>query len=299
MDGIKWGCAPIAWTNDDMPKLGAQNTFEQCISEMSLSGYEGTEIGNKYPKNANELSKYLELRNLEVASAWFSSFITTKPLEEVEKKFIEHRNFLYKLGAEVIVVSEQGHSIQKEMDTPFFGAKPQLNSEDWNFLMKGLESLGELANEKHMKLVYHHHMGTVIQTTEEINQLMNDTNPDKVSLLYDTGHLVCSGEDPLNILQKHFSRIHHVHFKDIRVRKKQEALQNNYSFLQAIKKGLFTVPGDGDIDFQPIMDHIAKQNYKGWIVVEAEQDPAIYNPFKYAKKAKEYINTLIQKNHLL
>lgn len=292
MSNIKWGCAPIAWTNDDMPELGAQNTFEQCISEMSLAGYEGTEIGNKYPKNTDELSEYLEMRNLEVASAWFSSFITTRPFEEVKNEFIEHRDFLHHLGAKVIVVSEQGHSIQKEIKTPVFGKKPRLNSDDWNLLMKGLESLGELANEKNMKLVYHHHMGTVIQTTNEIDQLMHDTNPDKVSLLYDTGHLVCSGEDPLNVLQNHFSRVHHIHFKDIREGKKQEALENKYSFLQAVKEGIFTVPGDGDIDFQPIMNYITEHQYKGWIVVEAEQDPAVYNPFVYAKKAKEYIDNI-------
>src|SRR5699024_8879168 len=115
MTMIKWGCAPIAWTNDDMPELGKQNTFEQCISEMALAGFDGTEIGNKYPKNTKELSEYLEIRELEVASAWFSSFITTQNFEDVKNEFVQHRDFLYEMGARVIVVSEQGHSIQKEI----------------------------------------------------------------------------------------------------------------------------------------------------------------------------------------
>src|SRR5699024_2514769 len=292
MTMIKWGCAPIAWTNDDMPELGKQNTFEQCISEMALAGFDGTEIGNKYPKNTKELSEYLEIRELEVASAWFSSFITTQNFEDVKNEFVQHRDFLYEMGARVIVVSEQGHSIQKETNTPVFQKKPELDLADWKVLMTGLEALGALANEKNMKLVYHHHMGTVIQTTAEINRLMEDTDPEKVSLLYDTGHLVCSGEDPLAILKKHFTRIEHIHFKDIRDEEKRKAFDNDYSFLKAVREGLFTVPGVGDINFQPIMNYINEQHYKGWIVIEAEQDPAIYNPFKYAKKAKTYIDSL-------
>lgn len=293
MENIKFGCAPIAWTNDDMPELGSENSFEQCISEMALAGYEGTEIGNKYPTVSEDLKKFLELRNLEVASAWFSSYLTTKNFEDVKNDFIKHRDFLYSLGAEVIVVSEQGYSIQGQIDTSLFENKPYLNDIHWKRFIDGLEKLGELANEKSMKLVYHHHMGTTVQTTEEIDKLMKDTDPEKVSLLYDTGHLVCSGEDPLYILEKYFERIKHVHFKDVRIEILNEVIEGKSSFLSGVKKGMFTVPGDGHINFKPIMDSLIKNDYKGWIVVEAEQDPSIYNAFEYAVKAKKYIDGLV------
>lgn len=287
---IQLAIAPIAWTNDDLPDLGKENTFEQCISEMALAGFKGTEIGNKYPKNPDILKYYLDLRNLKVASAWFSAYLTTKPFEETESAFIKHRDFLHAMGAKVIVVAEQGHSIQGMLDKSVFNDKPEFTEEEWNLLTDGLEKLGDLAHEKDMEIVYHHHMGTGVQTTEEIERLMDNTDPLKVSLLFDTGHLVFSGEDPINIYKKYKGRIKHIHFKDIRKRVAEEVKENSDSFLDGVKKGVFTVPGDGMIDFSPIWKEIKDSGYEGWIVVEAEQDPAKANPYEYAVKTRKYIH---------
>lgn len=286
---ITLGIAPIAWTNDDMPELGAENSFEQCISEMALSGFTGTEIGNKYPREPQVLKSYLEPRGLNVASAWFSAFLTTKPYAETEAAFVQHRDFLHAMGAKVIVVSEQGHSVQGQMDTPVIDKKPVFTDEEWDRLTSGLEKLGALAREKDMRIVYHHHMGTGVQTTAEIDRLMANTDPDKVSLLFDTGHLVFSGEDPLVIFKKYQDRIFHIHFKDIREDMLRQVKEEKLSFLQSVKNGVFTVPGDGMIDFRPIWELIDASGYEGWIVVEAEQDPAKANPFLYAQKARNYI----------
>ncbi|MBP1041205.1 myo-inosose-2 dehydratase [Vagococcus sp. BWB3-3] len=285
---IKLAIAPIAWTNDDMPELGKENSFEQCISEMALAGFTGTEIGNKYPKDPDVLRPYLTLRHLEVASAWFSAFLTTQPFEETAGAFIKHRDFLHAMGAKVIVVSEQGHSIQGQ-DLPVFTKKPVFTEEEWQRLTEGLEKLGDLAAEKGMAIVYHHHMGTGVQTTAEIDRLMAETHPDKVSLLFDTGHLVFSGEDPLAIYQAHQKRIKHIHFKDIREDVAKEVVAEADSFLTGVRKGVFTVPGDGMIDFKPICEAIDASQYEGWVVVEAEQDPALANPLEYAIKARNYI----------
>ena len=244
---IQLAIAPIAWTNDDMPELGSENTFEQCISEMAL--------------DPEVLEQYLNIRGLKVASAWFSAFLTTKPFEETAEAFKAHRDFLHAMGAKVIVVAEQGHSIQGIMTAPVFDDKPVFTDEEWKKLAEGLEKLGDLAHEKDMEIVYHHHMGTGVQTTEEIDRLMEMTDPDKVKLLFDTGHLVFSGENPIAVYNRHQDRI----------------------------KGVFTVPGDGMIDFTPIWTAIHASDYEGWIVVEAEQDPAKANPFEYAVKARSYI----------
>lgn len=289
---IKLGIAPIAWTNDDMPELGKENTFEQCISEMALARFTGTEIGNKYPRDPQVLRSYLEPRGMSVASAWFSAFLTTKPYEETATEFIKHRDFLHAMGAKVIVVSEQGHSVQGQMDTPVFDGKPIFTDEEWSKLTEGLEKLGDLALEKDMKIVYHHHMGTGVQTTAEIDRLMTETDPSKVFLLFDTGHLVYSGENPVDIYKKHQDRIFHIHFKDIRENKMNEVKSKKMSFLNGVKEGVFTVPGDGMIDFAPIWELIKESGYEGWIVVEAEQDPAKSNPFLYAKKARNYIGEI-------
>lgn len=288
-DQVKLAIAPIGWTNDDMPELGSEVTFEQCISEMALSGFSGSEVGNKYPRDTEVLKKALSLRGLEIASAWFSSFLTSKPFEETAKAFIVHRDFLHEMGAKVIVVSEQGNSIQGQMDTPLFENKPVNTEEEWKLLLEGLPRLGDLAAEKGMKIVYHHHMGTGVQTATEIDRLMEGTDPEKVSLLYDTGHLVFSGEDHLKVLKKYVDRIHHVHLKDIRMDVVERVHSEKLSFLQAVKAGVFTVPGDGVIDFKPVFEVLSEADYKGWFVVEAEQDPSIANPFEYAVKARKYI----------
>ncbi|WP_426401881.1 myo-inosose-2 dehydratase [Mammaliicoccus lentus] len=287
---IRYACAPIAWTNDDLPELGSNNSFEQCISEMALAGYEGTEIGNKYPRDPEVLKSYLEPRGLSVASAWISLYLTSEPYEVTEEAFIKHRDFLYEMGAKVIVVSEQGNSIQGKLDKALFKEKPVFTEEEWKLLIEGLEKLGKLAHEKDMEIVYHHHMGTGVQTTEEIDELMERTNKDNVSLLFDTGHLVVSGEDPIEILKKYEDRIKHIHFKDVRQEITEAVDKDNQCFLDGVRKGMFTVPGDGVIDFEPILNLIYQSNYSGWIVVEAEQDPSLANPFIYAKKAKDYMS---------
>lgn len=286
---IRLAIAPIGWTNDDLPELGGDIPFEQCVSEMALAGFEGSEVGNKYPKDPAVLNKALALRGLTICNAWFSSFLTTKPYAEVEAEFIKHRDFLYAAGARVIGAAEQGHSIQGRQDLPVFDAKPHFSDAEWKNLCSGLNRLGERAAEKGMKLTYHHHMGTGVQTSAEIDRLMEGTDPEKLGLLYDTGHLVFSGEDHLAVLRKWIGRIKHVHLKDVRLGVLARVKVEKLSFLAAVKAGAFTVPGDGGVDFVPVFEEVKKSQYTGWWVVEAEQDPAKANPLEYAMMARKYI----------
>ena len=285
---VKLGIAPIAWTNDDMPDLGAEYTFEQCVSEMALAGFTGCEVGNKYPRDTAVLKKALELRGMQICNAWFSSFLTTKPYEEVEKDFIEHITFLKEMGAKVVGMSEQGHSIQGT-DKPIFEAKYVMNDEEWDTLCTGINKLGKVAKDMGIKLCFHHHMGTVVQTEEEIDRLMANTDPELFGLLFDCGHLAYCGEDYMSVLNKYADRIRHVHLKDIRPEKVEQVKREHLSFLQGVRLGTFTVPGDGVIDFKPIFDVLEKTGYEGYVLVEAEQDPAIANPLEYAIKARKYI----------
>jgi inosose dehydratase len=285
---IRLAIAPIGWTNDDLPELGGEIPFEQCVSEMALAGFTGSEVGNKYPKDPAVLNRALALRGLTICNAWFSSFLTTESYEEVEENFIRHRDFLYAAGARVIGAAEQGHSIQG-LDVPVFDAKPSFTDEEWERLCFGLNRLGRLAAEKGMKLTYHHHMGTGVQTAGEIDRLMENTDPKYLGLLYDTGHLVFAGEDHLAVLDKWIGRIGHVHLKDMRSHVRERAVMERWSFLQSVKEGVFTVPGDGDVDFAPVFKALKKAKYSGWWVVEAEQDPAKAIPLEYAIKARRYI----------
>ena len=285
---VKLGIAPIAWTNDDMPDLGAENTFEQCISEMALAGFTGCEVGNKYPKDTKVLKKALDLRGMQICNAWFSTFLTTKPYEETEKGFIEHITFLKEMGAKVVGVSEQGHSIQGT-DLSIFDDKYVMNDEEWDMLCTGLNKLGKVAKDMGITLTFHHHMGTVVQTKAEIDRLMENTDPELFNLLFDSGHLAYCGEDYMSVLKKYIKRIKHVHLKDVRPDVIADVKANKESFLQGVRKGTFTVPGDGVIDFAPIFEVLSENDYEGYVLVEAEQDPAIANPFEYALKARKYI----------
>ena len=290
-DKVFLAIAPIAWTNDDLPDLGAENTFEQCVSEMALAGFTGSEIGNKYPTDPAELKHQLDLRGMRIASRWFSSFLLTKPYEEVEADFIANLDSLAAVGADRINVSEQSGSIQGKTDVPILTGnhKPVMDDEQWDRFCDGLNKLGKVAYERGFKLCFHHHMGTVVQTAAETDRMMANTDPKYVFLCYDTGHFTFAGEDPLAMLKKYTDRIGHVHLKDMRLPVVEEARKNNWSFLQSVRNGAFTVPGDGGVDFDSVFEVLSKAGYEGWLLVEAEQDPAKADPLEYAQKARAYI----------
>lgn len=287
---VKLGIAPIAWTNDDMPDLGKENTFEQCVSEMALAGFTGSEVGNKYPKDPEVLKKALELRGVEICNQWFSSFLITKPFEEVEKEFRAQLTFLKAMGAKVIGASEQSYSVQGQMDTPVFGHKYEMNDEEWDTFCTGMNKLGKIAKEEYgIALTFHHHMGTVIQSLAEVDRMMENTDPEYVSLLFDTGHFTYCGEDPLEVVKKYVHRIKHVHLKDIRPEVVEQVKKENMSFLAGVRAGAFTIPGDGCINYDPIFKVLEDAGYEGYMVVEAEQDPAKANPLEYAIRARKFI----------
>jgi len=286
---VKLGIAPIGWTNDDMPDLGAENTFQQCVSEMALAGFTGCEVGNKYPTDPAELKKALDLRGMTICNRWFSSFLITKPYEEVEAEFIKELDFLKAVGASVIGVSEQSHSIQGMMDQPVWEGKYVMNDDEWATFVEGLNKLGKVAKDRGMTLTFHHHMGTVVQTEEEIDRFMDSVDPEAVFLLFDSGHCTFAGIDPVKVLSKYVDRTRHIHVKDVRKAMAEKSKSERWSFLKGVREGVFTVPGDGDVDFEPLFDIVEKSGYEGYILVEAEQDPAKANPLEYAIKARKYI----------
>lgn len=287
---VKLGIAPIAWTNDDLPELGGENTFQQCVSEMALAGFTGSEVGNKYPKDPAVLKPMLDLRGIEICNAWFSTFLISKPYEETAVEFEKHVAFLAAMGAKVVGVSEQSYSTQGIQTQPVFEGKYEMNDKEWADLCEGLNKLGKLSLEKYgVALTFHHHMGTVVQTAAETDRLMAGTDPKYVSLLFDSGHFAYCGENPLEMVRKHAKRIKHVHLKDIRPEVVAQVLTEHLSFLEGVRLGAFTIPGDGCVEFDPIFKVLAESGYEGYMVVEAEQDPAKANPLEYAIRARKFI----------
>jgi len=290
-NNVKIGIAPIGWTNDDMPSLGGNLTFEQMISEAALAGFQGTEVGGKFPADPIELNKALDLRGIKIASQWFSSFLCSMPYEDNEKAFVKQLDFLEAVGASRVNVCELTGCLFAEETSMFGGNKPVATDAQWEELCEGLNKLGKIATNRGFKLCYHHHMATIVQTFNETKRLLDSTDPRYVYLCYDTGHFAFSKEDPVKAAREFGSRIGHVHLKDIRPEKREQAYLEGYKFRKAVLEGCFTIPGEGMVDYAGVFEALCKARYEGWFIVEAEQDPAKANPFEMALKARKFIKT--------
>lgn len=244
---IELAIAPIGWRNDDIPEIGKENTYKQILSDAKLAGFGGTEVGGCYPQDPAELNKELALREMKIAAQWFSSYIIRDGIEVAKAAFEKHCAYLQAVNASVAVVSEQSYSIQGT-DKCVYTQKPYFSDSEWGLFCQGLNELGKIADQHNLKLAYHHHMGTVIQTLPEVDRLMAGTDAEHVHLLFDTGHIYVSDGEVMPLLKKYIDRIVHVHFKDVRNERLRICRMEQKSFLGSFLGGIFTVPGDGNID---------------------------------------------------
>ena len=289
------GVHPINWSNDDFQDLGGHIPLESCFSDMHEAGYDGTEVGNKYPKNPDELRPLMESHQLRLIGGWHSTYFGNKSYEEEEASFLKYLDFLKAMDASVVILAECSNAIHGDEAQPlkFVDDLIDLSSDQWECVYEGLDRLSELASDAGVPAVYHHHMGTVVQSEAALHGLMANTS--KLNLLFDTGHLAFSGIDPASVLEKYIDRIAHVHLKNVRPNIVQQVREERLSFSQAVRAGVYTVPGDpdGGVDYPPLLERLAEHGYKGWFVIEAEQDPEKANPKEYASMARSYLRKTI------
>lgn len=308
---VRLGITPTGWSNsDDLTiDLDPPIPYRQILDEMALPGFElpgfkGSQGAPKFPKDVEELKRELKLRDLTISEPWVGTYFTTAEgsSEEVYQKQLDELNkqieFMDNFDSNIIVVAELGGAVHLNKQKDPLKDRPKFDDAKWTALTKGLDRLGEVAKDNGKVLCYHPHVGTGIMTLDEIDRLMANTNSDYLKLLLDTGHLYYGGDDPLVVAQKYSDRIKHVHLKNIRQAKLDEAEETGQSFLDAIIDGIFTVPGDTDgaIEFEPIFAELASVNYEGWLMVEAEQDPNTtmaydpsMQPLEYARMARKYL----------
>ena len=293
---VKLGIAPTAWSNDDMPELGGETSLEQCLDEASQAGFIGIESGGKFPKTSKELLPKLNNYNLNLCSGWYGGNLRQNSTNE-EKQLIRGQLDLFKdCNAPCIVFAEVSGSIQGDPNRKL-STRPQMDNEEWDSFCNKLSEMGKFLEGEGMPLAYHHHMGTVIETHEDTIRLLENTD-DSVKLTLDTGHMLFAQGNSKKILEDFSSRIIHIHCKDIRKNVLDNSLENDLSFRGAFLDGAFTVPGDGCIDYKPLFDILKVKNYSGWLVVEAEQDPAKANPFKYAKIGYKYLTETLKASNI-
>lgn len=277
---VRIGINPLTWTNDDLPALGAQTPLSVCLSEGKQAGYAGFELGNKFPRTTKALGDVLEEHQLALISGWFSGQLLTQSIEEEIVAITPHLNLLKSLGATVMVYCDVYKCIHGERQVPL-SQRPTLSQSQWSAWGDKLTQLSQYCLAQGVRLAYHHHMGTVVESEADIDKLMSITG-DELGLLLDTGHLTYADGDINAVQQKYAHRICHVHCKDVRASVLVDAKNRNLSFLDAVLNGVFTVPGDGSVDYHSLFSALNASDYSGWLVVEAEQDPAVAHPLTYA-----------------
>jgi inosose dehydratase len=289
---VRIGISPIAWQNDDLPDLTAAYTMEQALKEAREIGYTGVERGRRMPQDTEGLRAYLDRYGLSLCGGWCSGNLMRNSVkEEMDAVRAQVAQFVA-LGAPCLVYAECSNTVQGDIGTQV-NARPKLSRSEITAYAAKLTDLAAWMADEGMVLAYHHHMGSMIEDREDIDALMEGSGPE-VTLLYDTGHLAFGGADVLDTLRTWGHRVRHVHYKDVRRDVTQAIRAGNRSFLDAVIAGAFTVPGDpeGSIDFTAVTEELAKMNYSGWIVVEAEQDPAKAPPYDYSKTGFDHIVAL-------
>jgi inosose dehydratase len=293
---VRIGINPISWSNDDLPALGGETPLETALREGAEIGYEGFELGNKFPKDPQALKAKLAEFGVACVSGWYSGQLAEGSVADEVQRCVAHMAKLQAQGCKVVVYGEVAGSIQGQIDTPL-GRRPRFAAEpQWKAYGERLTEFGQhLQSSYGLTLAYHHHMGAYVESPEDVDRLMAVTGP-SVGLLFDTGHAFYGGAtDPVALLKRQLHRVVHVHCKDVRPAVIAQARNDGWSFLRGVINGTFTVPGDGVIDFDAVLSTLHAGGYEGWLVVEAEQDPAVAPSYAYAKKGYQTLKHIVER----
>jgi inosose dehydratase len=284
---VRIGINPITWTNDDVPELGGDTPLEVCLSETREAGYAGIELGGKFPRQVNVLKPIMDRHGLALISGWYDGRCAEKEVAAELYAITPHLQLLKDMGSTHVVYADTSRGRHGAIWDPI-SKRPSLGPGEWAAYGRKLTELAERMADFGVRMAFHHHMGTIVETDAEVGLLMKNTG-EAVGLLYDTGHSAFSGGDPLELIRTHVKRVVHVHCKDARREVLERARAEDMSFMGAVMEGIFTVPGDGFVDYPAILRVLADANYSGWLVVEAEQDPALAPPRPAVARAFDHI----------
>ena len=296
MTSVRIGINPITWSNDDVPELGGDISLETCLRETQQAGYSGIELGGKFPRQSEILSPIMDSYGLKLVSGWFDGRCCEREVAAEMEAILPHLQLLKDMGSAHVVYADTSRGRHGAIWDPI-SSRPALRAEEWPDYGRRLTDLAERMAEFGVRMAFHHHMGTIVETDEEVDLLMRHTS-DAVGLLFDTGHSLFAGGDPLALLTRNVARVVQVHCKDARRDTLERARRDDLSFMAAVMEGLFTVPGDGCIDYMPILRTLAEHGYSGWLVVEAEQDPRKAHPLTYAEMGYKNLKAMAEKSGL-
>ncbi|KWK90965.1 myo-inosose-2 dehydratase [Burkholderia ubonensis] len=285
------GINPLSWMNDDLPSLGGETPLAVALTEGRDIGYEGFELGNKFPREPQALKALLGEYGLSLVSGWYSGRLAQRSIDDEIAAVDPHLDLLAQNGATVMVYGEVADTIQGA-PVPLYQRPRFTTDAQWDGYAERLDAFARYTLSRGVRVAYHHHMGAYVETPADVDRLMAATS-DAVGLLFDAGHITFAGGDPAEVLKRHIARVCHVHCKDVRPAVIRLARNRNWSFLDAVINGAFTVPGDGAIDFATLIDLLKRHGYRGWLVVEAEQDPVVAPSYAYAQKGYRTLRALV------
>ncbi len=288
---IRWGVSPIGWANDDMPSLGADTTLTTILSDARDIGFAGIELGHLFPRDPAALASVMAEYNLSVIGGWHDMSLLSHDANAEIAAITPHLDLLVAIGADVVVVAETSNAVYKHPTHPMT-ASPRLAPDAWRLFGQRLDQVAAAVADRGLRLAYHHHLGTVVETRDDLDHLLESTGAG-VNLTLDTGHALHGGIDPVAVVNAWPERIAHVHAKDVRRHVYTAALLAGRSFLDGVRAGMFTTPGTGEYDYARLVTALRKENYNGWIVIEAEQDPARFDPRVYASIGLQTLVRLI------
>jgi inosose dehydratase len=289
---IRFGVSPIAWANDDMPELGGDTPLESILDDIRDLGFEGVELGGKFPREPQALKALLDRYGLDLVGGWYSGALLTRDAAAEIEALQDHLALLKTMGSTVFVFAETSNAIHGAPAEPLNGS-PQLAADAWERFGARMTEVADYVQDEGLRFAYHHHLGTAVERPDDLDQFIRHTGG-SVGLTLDTGHAAGAGIDPVKVIREHPGRIAHVHCKDIRGGVLGQVRREGMSFLDGVLNGMFTVPGDGDIDFQQVMNALKAAGYSGWIIIEAEQDPALADPRVYARLGLETLREAAQ-----
>ncbi len=287
---LRIGVNPIAWSNDDLRELGGSTPLETCLGEARGAGFAGIELGHKFPRSAAQLRPILEAHDIGLIGGWYSTELLRRDVRAEIVAARDHLDLLRDMGCTVYIIAEITDAIHGDISAPLSNS-PTLKAGDWPGFGARMTEFCKFLRDRGFAPAYHHHMGTVVETEDEIARFM-DSVGEEVGLLLDTGHASFAQADPVALARSYGPRITHLHCKDLRLQRRDAALARDASFLDAVVDGVFTVPGDGDVDVPAVLSEMARAGYAGWLVVEAEQDPDKANPKTYAEIGYANLNRM-------
>jgi inosose dehydratase len=288
---IRFGVSPIAWINDDLPELGGETPVETVLRDARALGFEGIELGGKFSRDPVRLGAQLDAHSLALIGGWWSAALLVRPVEEEIAALQAHLRLLEALGSNVFIIAECSNTVHGDRARPL-SATPRLADSQWPEFGERLSTLARYLEGRGLRLAYHFHLGTVVDGADDIERFIAHTDP-RVGFVVDTGHAALGGIDAERLVRSHPRRVAHVHTKDVRRRVFDDVRARNGSFLDGVLAGMFTAPGDGDLDFRGVAQALTDTGYEGWVVVEAEQDPARADPREYSRIGLETVRRLL------